>query len=114
MRSGLFLRTVRKALVATVLAAALWAQTTSKIDKVEPVSVNVGDSVTLLGEGLGKKTVVAVFLSTDKDDFAATVVEQTDTKIVIKAPKVKPGAYKVGIQVGNAILIQPIYLTIAP
>ena len=112
MRSGSFLQTVRKALVATVLAAVLWAQNNSKVDKVEPVSVKVGDSVTLLGESLGKKTVVAVFLSTDKDDFAATIVEQTDTKIVIKAPKVKPGAYRVGIQVGNAILIQPISFTV--
>jgi hypothetical protein len=112
MRSSLFLQTVRTALVAMALTAMLGAQEYSQINKVEPASVKVGDNVTLHGDGLGKKRVVAVFLSTDKDDIAVVIVEQTDTKIVIKIPKVKAGDYKLGLEVEKTILIQPKFLTI--
>jgi hypothetical protein len=103
---------MRTALVVTALAAILWAQSYSQVYKVEPASAKVGDSVTLHGEGLDRKLVVAVFLSTKDDDFAVVIVDQSSSKIVIKAPKVKPGDYKVGLQVEKNILIQPKVLTI--
>jgi hypothetical protein len=93
-----------------------WAQDdsayTSKITSVDPGAAKVGASVTLHGAGLGKKTVVAVFVSTTTEDFAVTVVEQSEDKIVFKVPKVKPGEYKASIQVQKVILIQPVRLTV--
>ena len=112
MRSRFFLRVVVKALVVSVLATGVWALDTSRVASVEPATAKVGANVTLQGEGLGKKAVVAVFLSTTNEDFAATVVEQTNEKIVIKVPKVKPGDYSISIQVEKVIFIQPIHLMI--
>jgi hypothetical protein len=115
MRSS-FLRLGVLLLVMTALGAFVWAQDNppilSKITSVEPDPAKIGAQVALLGVGLGKKSVVAVFLSTDQEDFAATVVEQSDGKIVIKIPKVKPGTYKTAIQVEKVILIQPVGVTI--
>jgi hypothetical protein len=117
MRSDSFLRAGKQFVVVTVLAVCCaWVQDTSeytaKITSVEPAVAKVGTNVTLHGASLGKKTVVAVFVSTATEDFAATVVEQSDNKILIKVPNVKPGEYKASIQVQKTILIQPIRLTV--
>ncbi len=75
---------------------------------VEPSSGKVNDNITLTGDHLGKDSVSAVFLSDEKDDFKAVVVEQTDNKIIIKVPQVKPGNYNVSLQVGDKIFIEPV------
>jgi hypothetical protein len=36
------------------------------------------------------------------------VVEQTEEKIVIKVPQVKPGDYEVSVQAGRNIVIAPV------
>src|ERR1035437_9413074 len=51
---------------------------------------------------------VAVLLSDDKSDYKATIVEQTDEKIVMKVPQVKSGDYNISIQVGTNIFIKPL------
>jgi hypothetical protein len=89
------------------LAAVLLAQEYSRIAQVDPGTVKVGDNVTLTGEGLGKKRVVGVYLSSDTDDVATVIVEQSDTKLVIKIPKIKAGTYKFGLHVDKSMLIQP-------
>ena len=66
----------------------------------------------MTGENLGKSNVSAVFLSDDKTDYKATVVEQSDGKIVMKVPQVKAGDYKVSLQAGNNIYIQPVRFTV--
>ena len=49
-----------------------------------------------------------VFLSDDKQDFKATIVDQSEEKIVMKVPQVKSGNYNVSIQVGDKIFIKPL------
>jgi hypothetical protein len=96
-------------LVAVVLLAPLlFAQGTPQVTGVEPSSGKVNDNVTVTGENLGKGSVLAVFLSDDKNDYKAAVVEQAADKIVMKVPQVRPGDYNVSIEVGNKILIEPV------
>jgi IPT/TIG domain len=92
--------------------ATLLAQNSPTIATVDPASGKVGDSVTVTGEKLGKASVVAVFLSDDKSDYKAVVVEQSEEKIVIKIPQVKHGSYNLSFQQGTAIYIQPVRFTV--
>ena len=91
-----------------LLTALVWAQGTPRVTGVEPASGKVNDNFTVTGENLGKGSVSAVFVSDDKMDYKATVVDQSAEKIVAKVPEVKPGDYNVSIQVGNNIFIQPV------
>jgi hypothetical protein len=96
-------------LAATILLAPLViAQTSPHVTGIDPAEGKVNDSVTVAGENLGKDSVSAVFLSDDKTDYKATLVNQAADKIVIKVPQVKPGDYNASIQVGNRILITPV------
>ncbi len=97
---------------AVLLSPFLLAQVNAEVTAVDPSSGKVNDSVTLTGANLGKGTVAAVYLSDDKDDFKATIVEQSDEKIVMKVPQVKSGSYNVSVQVGDKILIKPIRFTV--
>jgi hypothetical protein len=94
---------------AMLLAPLVFAQ---DIKGVDPSSGKVNDTVTVSGEKLGKGSVSSVFLSDDKEDYKATIVSQADDKIVMKIPHVKPGVYKVSIQVGNQIMILPVRFTV--
>lgn len=95
-------------LVLLIFAVAGPAGTASRVVSVEPAAGKVGDTVTVVGENLDKKSVVMVYLSDSATDYKATVVEQTAEKIVVRIPKVKPGEYNVSIQVRNDIFIQPV------
>ena len=100
-------------LAAVVLFAPLiFAQTTPQVTGVDPPSGRVNDTVTVSGQNLGKESVSAVFLSDDKSDFKATVVEQGQEKIVLKVPQVKSGNYNISIQVGDKIFIKPVRFTV--
>jgi IPT/TIG domain len=110
-------RTIRKifligALLLLCLAPRAVGQSSPKITTVAPATGKVNDSVTLTGENLGKDTVSAVFLSDDKDDYKATVVEQGSAKIILKVPQVKSGGYNISIQEGDKILILPVRFTV--
>src|SRR5882762_1079645 len=100
----------RLVLLAAVafLSPLIFAQSTPQVTGVEPPSGKVNDSVTVSGENLGKSNVSAVFLSDDKNDYKATVVEQNEQKIVMKVPQVKSGSYNVSIQVGDKLFIKPV------
>ncbi len=82
------------------------------IVSVTPASGKVGDTITVAGENLGKPGVSAVFLSDDKSDYKASMVDQGADKIVMKVPQVKPGDYNVSIQAGASIYIQPVRFTV--
>jgi hypothetical protein len=97
---------------AVLLSPLILAQDATQVTGVDPSSGKVNDSVTLNGANLGKGSVSAVFLSDDKDDFKATIIEQTADKIVVKVPQVKAGSYHVSVQVGDKILIKPIRFTV--
>lgn len=103
-------------LVAALLTAApilpLFAESTPAITGVDPASGKVDATITLTGTDLGKASVVAVLLSDDKNDYKATIVSQTDDKIVIKIPRVKPGRYNVSLQDAKTIMILPIKVTV--
>jgi hypothetical protein len=68
----------------------------------------VNDTVTVSGSNLGKASVSSVFLSDDKSDFKATIVEQGDDKITMKVPQVKAGDYNISVQVGDKLFIKPV------
>ena len=108
---------VRFALLAAAVmlmlsAPLLFAQNSPSVTSVDPSSGKVNDTVTITGQNLAKPRVSAVFLSDKKTDYKATVVEQSDEKIVIKVPQVAPGDYNVSIQTGNTIFIQPVRFTV--
>ncbi len=94
------------------LAPRAGGQNAPKITAVAPAAGKVNDSVTLTGENLGKDSVSAVFLSDDKDDYKATLVEQGNGKIILKVPEVKSGGYNISIQEGDKILILPVRFTV--
>jgi len=87
---------------------ALAQQDTPTFSSVDPLSGKVNSELTVTGTNLGKSTISAVFLSDDKNDYKAVIVDQSSTKIVIKVPEVKPGSYNVSYQRGNSIYIQPV------
>jgi hypothetical protein len=91
-----------------LLSPLLFAQSTPQISGVEPPAGKVNDTVTISGQNLGKDAVSAVYLSDDKNDYRATVVEQGAEKIVVKVPQVKSGNYNVSIQVGDKLFIKPV------
>ncbi|PYU67858.1 MAG: hypothetical protein DMG49_17635 [Acidobacteria bacterium] len=94
------------------LASRAVGQNSPKITGVAPAAGKVNDSVTLTGENLGKDSVSAVYLSDDKDDYKATLVEQGSAKIILKVPQVKSGGYNISIQEGDKILILPVRFTV--
>lgn len=87
-------------------------QTSPKITGVEPEAGKVNDSITVSGANLAKENVAAIFLSDEKTDYKAIIVNQAADKIVMKVPQVKAGSYNVSIQVGNGILIEPVRFTV--
>src|SRR3974377_390875 len=84
-----------------VFASLAVAQNAPQVTAVDPASGKVNDTITLSGTNLGKDTVSSVFLSDDKSDFKATIVDQSNDKISAKVPQVKPGDYNVSVQVGD-------------
>jgi hypothetical protein len=96
-------------LAAIMLVSSLAiAQGTPQITGVDPATGKVNDTVTVSGNNLGKASVSSVYLSNDKDDFKATIVDQGDDKITMKVPQVKPGDYNVSLQVGDKLFIKPV------
>jgi|SRR5579863_4760576 len=91
-----------------LLSSLAVAQSAPQVTAVNPESGKANDSMTVSGSNLGKGSVSSVFLSDDKDDFKATIVEQSDDKITTKVPQVKPGVYNVSIQVGDKLFIKPV------
>jgi|SRR5215472_898832 len=95
-----------------LLIALSRAQNAPQVSGVDPASGKVNDTVTVSGDNLGKASVSAVYLSDDKNDYKATIVEQADDKIQMKVPQVKPGPYNISIQVGDKLFIKPVKFTV--
>jgi hypothetical protein len=95
-------------IAALLLAPFVFAQGSPKVTSVTPAMGKVDDTVSVIGENLGKGTVSAVFLSDDKNDSKASMVEQAAEKITIKIPQVKAGSYNISIQTGDRIMILPV------
>src|SRR5579862_3064779 len=94
-------RTLTLFAAAVLLSPLLFAQGGAQITSVDPSSGKVNDTVTVAGQNLGKESVASIYLSDDKDDFQATIVEQSDEKIVMKVPQVKSGSYHVSVLTGK-------------
>lgn len=88
------------------------AQNSPSVKAVDPTSGKVNDSISVEGENLGKGVVSAIYLSDDKSDYKAVILQQASDKIILKIPQVKPGDYNVSVQAGAAIYIQPVRLTV--
>jgi hypothetical protein len=84
------------------------AQNAPQVTGVDPESGKVNDTVTVSGNNLGKASVSSVYLSDEKNDYKATIVEQSDGKITMKVPQVKPGGYNISVQVGDKLFIKPV------
>jgi hypothetical protein len=91
-----------------LLSSLAVAQNAPQITGVDPASGKVSDTVTVSGNNLGKASVSSVYLSDDKNDYKATIVDQSDDKITLKVPQVKPGDYNVSVQVGDKLFIKPV------
>ena len=100
------------AVLVLFVASIAFSQGAPKVSGVDPNSGKVSDTVTVSGSNLAKDAVSGVFLSDDKTDYKATIVQQSADKIVMKVPQVKPGSYNISIQVGTGILIEPVRITI--
>jgi hypothetical protein len=105
-------RSVRKRWVflagAIFLASLAVAQNAPQVTGVDPASGKVNDTVTVSGSNLGKASVSSVYLSDDKNDYKAAIVDQGEDKITMKVPQVKAGDYNVSIQVGDKLFIKPV------
>src|SRR5690242_16921679 len=95
-----------------ILVAPSRAQNGPHISSVDPGSAKVNDTVTLTGMNLGKSSVAGVFLSDDKSDYKAAIMDQADGKIVMKVPQIKAGNYNISVQVGGQLLILPVKISI--
>ena len=96
-------------LAAVILFSSLAvAQNAPQVTGVDPASGKVNDTVTVSGSNLGKASVSSVFLSDDKNDYKAAIEEQSDDKITMKVPQVKPGDYNISVQVGDKLFIKPV------
>jgi hypothetical protein len=84
------------------------AQNAPQVSGVDPASGKVNDTLTVSGNNLGKASVSSVYLSDDKNDYKAAIVDQSDDKITVKVPQVKAGDYNVSIQVGDKLFIKPV------
>jgi hypothetical protein len=84
------------------------AQNAPQVSGVDPASGKVSDTITVSGNNLGKASVSSVYLSDDKNDYKAAIVDQSDDKITVKVPQVKAGDYNVSIQVGDKLFIKPV------
>src|SRR5579863_1147464 len=91
-----------------VFASLAVAQNAPQITGVDPASGKVNDTVTVSGTNLGKASVSSVFLSDDKNDYKAAIEDQSDDKITMKVPQVKPGDYNISVQVGDKLFIKPV------
>ena len=106
-RKSLYKRWVFLAGVILLSSLAV-AQNAPQVTGVDPASGKVSDTVTVSGSNLGKATVSSVYLSDDKNDYKATIVDQSDAKITMKVPQVKAGDYNVSVQVGDKLFIKPV------
>jgi IPT/TIG domain len=91
-----------------LLATIAVAQNSPQVTGVDPAAGKVNDSVAVSGSNIGKEAVSAVYFSDDKNDYRATVVDQSDDKITLKVPQVKAGDYNISIQVGDKLFIKPV------
>jgi hypothetical protein len=91
-----------------LFSSAAVAQNAPQVTGVDPASGKVSDTITVSGNNLGKTSVSSVYLSDDKNDYKAAIVDQGDDKITVKVPQVKPGDYNVSIQVGDKLFIKPV------
>src|ERR1700758_2881150 len=66
-------------LAGMILFASLAvAQNAPQVTGVDPDTGKVNDTVTVSGSNLGKASVSSVYLSDDKNDYKATIVDQSD------------------------------------
>jgi hypothetical protein len=91
-----------------LVSSLAMAQAAPQVTTVDPAAGKVNDTVTLSGNNLGKEAVSSVYLSDDKSDYKATILDQGAEKITVKVPQVKAGSYNISLQVGDKLFIKPV------
>ncbi|MBI3895662.1 MAG: IPT/TIG domain-containing protein [Acidobacteria bacterium] len=82
-----------------------------RLTGVEPATCKVGETLTVMGENLGEKSVGIMFANNGKN-YAAEVVTRAADKITIKVPQVTPGSYNLALEVKESIYVEPIQVTV--
>ncbi len=97
------------------LSVALYAfQALPRCTSLDPDTAKVGDTISVKGENLDKKSTGDLFLTADNKDTKVAISEQSETEIKFKVPQVKAGRYHLSILTANKanIIEQPVVLTI--
>jgi hypothetical protein len=96
------------------LVPALGAQN-CRITTVDPGSGKIGDLVGAAGESVDKSKVEELYLTDGTIDFKVQIIEQSDSMIKFKIPKIKPGRYSLMIKTKGPdakLLEQPVRFTV--
>ncbi len=111
MRIGILLAAM---FVTVGMAAAVDAQN-CRISSVEPGSGKTGDTVGAAGEAIDKARVDELYLTDGTNDVKVQILEQTDSAIKFKVPKIKAGRYSLMLRTKGPdvkLLEQPIRFTV--
>ena len=101
--------------VLACTAIVLYAQAAlPRCTTVEPDTAKVGDSISVKGENLDKKSAGEVFLTDGAKDTKVVLEAQSATEIKFKVPQIKPGRYHLAILTANkaSMIEQPVVLTV--
>jgi len=103
--------------VGLLLAAAFAVQAQQAMPRMtsaEPTSGKTGDVIVVSGENLTKTSVAKVFLTDGTNDTPVDIVEQNDSSIKFKIPKVKPGRLALAVLIAGKpqIIEMPVKVTV--
>ena len=103
--------------ISLLLAAAFAVQAQQAMPRMtsaEPQNGKTGDVVVVSGENLAKTSVAKVYLTDGTNDTQVDIVEQTDSSIKFKIPKVKAGRLALAVLLAGKpqIIEMPVKVTI--
>jgi hypothetical protein len=89
-------------------------QNFSRVASVEPDTGKVGDEASAKGENLAKSKIGELYLTDGKNDVKAAIIEQSDTEIKFKIPKIEPGRYRLMLVTAkkDSMIEQPVVITV--
>ncbi len=111
MKIGIFFA----AMIVTLGAAAAAEVPNSRLQSVEPGSGKTGDVVGAAGEAIDKSRVEELYLTDGTTDWKVEVLEQSESSIKFKIPKIKAGRYSLMLKTTGPevkLLEQPVRFTV--
>jgi hypothetical protein len=107
--------TVFVAAIFAILTMETAAGQSCRISSVDPGSGKTGDTVGVTGESIDKAKVDELFLTDGTKDFKVEMLEQSDSAIKFKIPKMKAGRYSLMLKTKGPdvkLLEQPVRFTV--